>query len=126
MAGPSKGLTKGYLAGGAIGKFRAVELAAGEVVTQANAGTDAIIGICQEEITAGDATNGRIASVQMNGVSRCIAGASFAIGSTVMTDGTGRVITATATNRQIGIALQAAAAANDHVDVSLTISGTVI
>lgn len=126
MVGPSKGLTKGYLAGGAIGKYRAVELAAGEVVTQANAGTDAIIGICQEEISAGDATLGRIASVQLSGISRCIAGASFAIGATVMTDGTGRVITATATNRQIGIAQQAAAAAGDHVDVLLTISGTVI
>lgn len=126
MAGPTGGTTKGFLAGGAIGKFRAVEIAAGETVTQANAGTDAIIGICQEEITAGDATSGRIAAVQMNGISRCIAGASFAIGATVMTDGTGRVITATATNRQIGIAMQAAAAAGDHVDVQLTISGTVI
>lgn len=126
MAGPTGGATKGFLAGGAIGKFRAVEIAAGETVTQANAGTDAIIGICQEEITAGDATNGRIAAVQMDGISRCIAGASFSIGATLMTDSTGRVITATATNRQIGIAMQAAAAAGDHVDVSLTISGTVI
>lgn len=126
MSGPSDGLMRGYLAGGAISKFRAVELGTGEVVTQANAGTDAIIGICQEEITAGDATSGRIAAVQMTGISRCIAGAAVAIGATVMTDATGRVITATATNRQIGIAQQAAAAAGDHVDVFLTISGTVI
>jgi hypothetical protein len=126
MAGPSNVLSKSFLAGGAIGIYRAVEIAAGEVVTQANAGTDAILGICQEEITADDVTRGRVANVQMLGVSRCIAGAAITIGATVMTDGTGRVIAATATNRPIGMALQAAAAAGDHVDVFLTPTGSVI
>jgi hypothetical protein len=126
MAGPSNLFSKPFPAGGAIGIYRAVKIGAGEVVTQAAAGTDLVIGVCQEEITAGDATSGRVANVQMLGISRCIAGAAIAIGVTVMTDATGRVITATATNRPVGMAMQAASAAGDHVDVFLTPTGSVI
>lgn len=126
MAGPSTILAKPFLAGGAITQYRAVKIAAGETVTTATAGTDSVIGICQEEVTAGDATAGRLVNVMMLGVSRCIAGAAITIGATVMTDATGRVVAATATNRPIGIALQAASAAGDHVDVFLTPTGSVI
>jgi hypothetical protein len=126
MAGPSNTLSKPFLAGGAIGIYRVVELGASEAVTQANAGTDVVIGICQEEITAGDVTLGRVANIQMLGVSRAIAGAAITAGATVMTDSVGRVIAATATNRPVGIALQAASAAGDHVDVFLTPTGSVI
>jgi hypothetical protein len=126
MAGPSNLLSKPFLAGGAIGIYRVVELGASEVVTQANAATDPMIGICQEEITADDVTRGRVANIQMLGISRAIAGAAIAAGATVTTDAVGRVITAVATNRPVGIAVQAAAALGDHVDVFLTPTGSVI
>jgi len=127
MAGANYVLDKGFKAGGAIGKYRAVELGASEVVTQCNAASDPALGICQEEVTSGDATNGRIVDVRIAGISRCIAGAAITIGARVATDNAGRVVPAPAAvglTNQVGIALQAAANAGDHVDVFLSIGAT--
>lgn len=126
MAGPNYVLDKGFQASGAITKYKCVELGAGEIVNQANALNDPVIGIAQETITATDATNGRVVSVRMAGISRCIAGGTIAIGDRVRCDASGNVTTlavTTAGQRQVGIALQAAVA-NDHVDVFLTIGAT--
>lgn len=125
MAGPNYVLDKGFKAGGAIGQYRAVELGAGETVTQCNAANDLVLGICQEEISAGDATNGRIADVRMLGISRCIAGANnIVIGGRVTIDNAGRVVPSPVavgtTYAQVGIAMQASAAVGDHIDVFLT------
>lgn len=124
MAGPNYVLDKGFKAGGAIGRFRYVEFSAVETVVQANytaGGPDNLAGVCQEEISAGDATNGRIAAVRLIGISRCIAGATITTGTEarVMPDAQGRVIPwATAGSKMVGVALQDAVV-GDHVDVLL-------
>lgn len=124
MAGPNYVLSKGWTAGGAIGKYRFVELATdGLTVTQANAAGDPCIGVCQEEVTAGDATNGRVVNVAVAGISRAIAGAVLAnAGVQVGTDASGRVVAAAA-NNVLGILLQPATATGNHVDVLLTQAG---
>lgn len=126
MAGPNYVLDKGFEAGGAIGRFRCVELGANEVVTQANAVNDPVIGICQDEITSADATNGRVADIRMAGISRCIASGTIAAGDRVRAAADGGVVTlaaGTAGQRQVGIALQSAVS-GDHLDVFLTIGAT--
>ena len=124
MAGPNYVLDKGFLAGGAITKYRGVELGANETVTQANAVNDRVLGICQEEVSAGDATNGRIVDIRLLGISRCIAGAAVTIGNLVTIDGSGRVVNSPVAvgtaYAVVGIALQTAANAGDHIDVLLT------
>jgi hypothetical protein len=125
VAGPNYVLGKGFKAGGAISQFRFVELGAAETVTQANAAGDACIGVAQEEVTAADATAGRVVNVLVAGISRCIAGAALATaGVDVGTDAQGRVIAA-ASGKVLGVLLQTAASTGQHVDVLLTQGGTV-
>jgi hypothetical protein len=126
MAGPNFVLDKGYVAAGAINIYRAVEIApTAETVTQCNAVNDRVLGISQDEISAADATNGRVANIRLLGISRCIAGAAIAAaGALVTIDASGRVVTSpTAVGTVyavVGVVLQTAAAAGDHVDVLLT------
>lgn len=125
MAGPNYVLDKGFVAGGAVERFRFVELnAAGTSVTQSNAAGESSIGVVQETASAGDATNGRVVDVRLMGISRCIAGATLATaGVAVTTDNQGRVAAAAVGNQVLGILLTPAANAGDHVDVLLTQSG---
>src|SRR4051812_42545521 len=122
MSGPNYGLDKGHVASAAVVQFAFVTLGAAESVATSTAGQLAL-GVAQEACPAADATNNRVIDVRYFGISRAIAGAAIAIGARVVTDGTGRVVTATATTakqNQVGIALQASAAANDAIDVFLT------
>jgi hypothetical protein len=61
-------------------------------------------------------------TVNMGGIVECIAGAAFAVGIRLMSDGSGRVITlaaaATARTECVGYALTAAIAAGDVVLVN--------
>lgn len=57
------------------------------------------------------------------GISKVVAGAAVAAGAFVMSDGSGRAITATATNRVLGTALEAAGAADEKIAVLLTSQG---
>jgi hypothetical protein len=123
MAGPNYVLDKGYAVGGAVRQFRFVTLGGSEVVSEAAAAGAQSLGVCQEEVSADDATRGRIVDVRLLGISRCIAGAAITIGAPVRVDNQGRVTAlaaTTANQNQVGIALQAATAAGDHVDVFLT------
>jgi predicted RecA/RadA family phage recombinase len=106
--------------------YRLVKLTASDTVTQCTAATDKPIGVCLEEITSGDVTNGRQVAVAVFGASRVIAGAAISAGATVGPDSSGRAITATSTNFAIGMALQSASAAGDHVDIIVNPIGVVI
>jgi hypothetical protein len=123
MAGPNYVLDKGFTAGGAIGQFRAVTLGASEVVSQAGSAGAACLGICQESISADDATSGRVADIRLLGISRCVLGTGgAAIGAKLRTDDAGKMTAlaaATADQNVVGIALQAGVAV-DHIDVFLT------
>lgn len=122
MPGPNHVLDKGFQPTAATPRFTAVILAATkEKVTPA--GADALaIGICQEEITAADATAGRVADIRMMGISRCVAAAAIAIGDRVKVAANGKVTSTglVAGNPLVGVAMEAAAADNDHIDVFLT------
>lgn len=128
MAGSNYGLDKGFVAGGAITQFRLVELGASETVTQQNAAGAACLGVAQEGCTADDATNGRVISVRLEGIARCIAGAAITFvagggGVAVRSDSSGRVVAlaaATADQNVVGRVFMGAAAAGDHIDVHLT------
>lgn len=128
MAGPNYGLAKGFKAGGAIRQFRFVELGASEVVTEVDAASVAALGVCQDSISAEDATSGRIANIQLEGIARCIAGAAITFvagggGVPVRVDNQGRVVAlaaATANQNVVGRVFMGADAAGDHIDVHLT------
>jgi hypothetical protein len=126
MAGPGYLFNRPFIPSAAITQYRVVKITAADTVTTAAAGTDKPIGVCTEEITTADVTNGRVAAIAQMGTARCIAGAAITAGATVASDASGRVVAAVATNFPVGIALQAAAAAGDHIDVFLTIGGVVI
>lgn len=104
--------------GAAINQYRFVEVSGANVV-EANAATDHIVGVTLEARSATDITNGNVTiPVALPGCRvKVTAGAAVAQGAAVMTDATGRAITATATNRVQGIALTAAAAAGEQIDV---------
>jgi len=125
MAGPNYVLSKGWVAGGAITKFRFVELnAAGTSVTQANAPGEPVIGVAQEEISAGDATSGRVVNVALMGITRAIAGSILGTsGVQISTDASGRVVASS--SAVVGILLTPATITGQHVDVLLTQAGTV-
>lgn len=80
---------------------------------QAGAATAPYIGVLQNDPGA----LGEPANIQTFGVSKMVAGAAVAAGAQVMSDATGRAITATATNFSGGIALQAAANADEIIAV---------
>lgn len=125
MAGPNYVLDKGFVAGGAITQYRGVVLSAtAESVTQASSAGVQALGIAQDTvISSADATNSRVADVRILGISRCIAGAAITTERRMVLDNQGRVVPAAATTakqNQVGIALQTASAAGDHVDVLLT------
>lgn len=121
-------LDKGFGAGGAITQFRFVELTAGQSdprqVTQANGLNDLVIGVCQEDISAADATAGRIANIALLGVSLVESGAAVTQGAKVRSDASGRAVAladAAGTNDQVaGIALDAASGAGEWIAVLLT------
>lgn len=85
----------------------------------AGAGVD-IVGILQNKPTAA----GTAATIVANGVSKAKAGAAITAGAKVMTNASGLVITATATNKGIGFALAAAGGANEVIPVLLKDLGT--
>jgi hypothetical protein len=91
MAGMHAVLDMSWLAGGAITQWTLVELTASETVTQVNAVTDQPMGVCQESITAGDATNGRICLVRVLGVTLVKSGGSITRGALLRPTATGTV-----------------------------------
>lgn len=90
---------------------------AGAVKVAATAATDAILGVLQNDPTAGQA-----AEVAFNGICKVLAEASVTYGSSVTVSSTGRAKTTTTDgNRIVGIALAASASAGDIIPVLLSI-----
>jgi hypothetical protein len=124
MPGPNHVLDKGMAIGGvaAVPQFSCVKQSAKETVIIAGAG-DKVFGVLQEDVSASDATLGRVAGVRPIGlgISRCIAAAAIAVDDWVTVAANGRVTpTTTAGALVVGRATTAATAAGDHVDVLLT------
>ncbi|MFI3171098.1 MAG: DUF2190 family protein [Eubacteriales bacterium] len=93
-------------------KYKAVKLGANGLVL-ASANTDVVIGVLQRQAIASEA-----ATVMVDGITMMKASAAIAKGALVTTDANGDAVTWTE-NNVIGIALEAASAANDIIPVLL-------
>jgi len=123
MPGPSYIADPSYSASGAITRFKAVKLSDVDTVTAISLSGVAADGVAQMASTAAEATAGKVIPVRHYGVTRMIAGDVINLRAPVQVDATGRAIplaATTAKQEQIGIALKAAAAANDVIYVLLT------
>jgi hypothetical protein len=142
MAGPNYVLDKGFyvdaaatnVAFGRWCKFATgttgdkVTTSAATAAANPPAVADFLVGVYQETLDAAKVATGKATiGVRMMGITRMVAGAAVTIGSRVTSDSTGRAIAAAPTAGQSfwsgGIALTAAAAANDVIDVLLTPGG---
>ena len=119
-------LDKGYKASGALTQFLAVKFSGTtyDTVAPISGLTDAPLGICQETISAGDATNGRVCDIRILGISRAVAGGVINPGDRVKVDATGKLIAvpgvAGTNDKVVGISLGAPTVTNDIFDVLLT------
>lgn len=121
MAGADSGVLElPYKASGNLTKLRAVTLSGDQTVAQASAGTDQVLGICKASVAQSTTEPNKAVAIQVLGVAWVEAGAAVTRANKVMSDGSGRAITATSTNRPFGIALKAAANAGDWIPVLLT------
>lgn len=121
-AGPNYVLDKGFVANEAITQYELVKLTSTEgAVDMADTANEQILGVAQEAATSDEATDGKVINVRMMGVSTVIAGEAISIGSLVNAKADGRVKDLAAATKQkvCGIALTAAAADGDHIDVWL-------
>lgn len=124
MAGPGYVLSKGWLAGEAMTKYEFVKLVGSETINAVDTQGEKALGVLQEEVTADDATNGRIVNVAVAGISRVIAGATITEFDLLTTGADGRAEVAATGDVVVGIALQAAVD-GDHMDILLSPSGHV-
>jgi len=133
MAGANYVLSKGFTALSTyassdplgVQSFRFVKITAQDQVDRQTASNLVSVGVTMEDVDQTKVATGKaVIGVQIMGIAKVTAGAAVALGAEVMSDTVGRAITlATATNRQTGVALQAAAAAGDIIDVLLTPAG---
>jgi len=106
-------------------QFKLVELDSNGRVAITNASTDQSIGVLQNKPNAlGVASEVGL----LNGSARLkvVAGAAVAIGAVLMADTSGRAVTGTTTNRRVGIALTAAGAAGELLEMNGTGAGIVL
>jgi hypothetical protein len=130
MSGPNYVLDKGYNlenSGALQNIYRFMKFGTTENrVLQSTAITAIPVGVCQQRIEAVDSATGNAqVDVRLLGISKVEAGAAVALGVEVSSDTTGRAITAATTSRVAGIAMQAAAAAGEWIDVLLTPGGRI-
>lgn len=92
------------------GQFLAVKLSASadRTATLANTGGEVIYGILQNTPVLGD-----VADVCLAGITKAVGGAAITRGAQLMTDTSGRLITATSGNQVVGVALESCGAANN-------------
>lgn len=117
-------LSKNFQAAAAIAAYTLVKhAAADDQVQAAAAGTDLVIGATQDVAPA----LGERVDVAITGITYITAGAAVTRGARLMSDASGRVITAAAAAgsnvNTIGVALESATAAGDVIRVNL-IPGT--
>ena len=98
---------KGYNAAAALTKFRAVKFSAAETVTPVTADTDVIAGVVQHDVTAGEITRGKGASIRVEGDTLMECTGNIAIGALVVVAADGRATTGTAGDRVIGHCVEA-------------------
>lgn len=74
-------------------------------------------------VQQGKANTGEAVEICHSGISKVVAGAAVTAGDEIMSDASGRAITATSTNQRVGIALQTASGAGILIPVLLRTRG---
>jgi len=103
-----------------LGQYHFVELSAANTVTIANAITDNVIGVLQN-----NPTSGQSAEVVAFGRSKVSADAAIAVGAQISTSVDGQAQTAVGTQHVCGMALEAASAAGEIVSMFVNIAHTI-
>jgi hypothetical protein len=121
MPGADFVLDKGLLAQTALSKFRAVKGGTvDESCTAMTAVTELPLGVVQHAVAAAD-VNKQVADVRVLGITKMEASAAITRWAAVGAVADGRAVTAGAAGtRMLGIAMSAAGAAGDIIDVFLT------
>lgn len=96
-------------------QYHFVELVAGGKADSCNATTDTAVGVLQNDPDAAD----KLASIAVLGTTKVVAGAAIAEGAKVAPTAAGRAQTAVATQWARGIALEAAGADGDIIEILL-------
>lgn len=96
-------------------QYHLVELTAAQTVSACDAITDVAIGVLQNDPNAA----GQPAEVAILGTAKVVAGAAIAAGARVAPTAAGKAQTAVATQYPCGIALDAAAADGDVIEILL-------
>lgn len=109
---------KDFEAGATINAQRIVKYGTAPAVIEGAAATDLLLGV---STNTADAVAGDFVDVVMVGETSVVAGAAVAVGALLTADADGRAVTAAATNRSVGIALTAAAAADDVITVFVSL-----
>lgn len=125
-------LSKGMKAttGKAYTRGQVLQMTAAWTVDVATASTQVLVGVCEEDIDQVKVDTGKaVIAVAVMGVARCIASAAITAGTPVTATTGGKIVGMTKAAagaqpaRQLGIAMAAAAANNDEIDVLLTPGG---
>jgi hypothetical protein len=107
--------------------FRFVRVTASQTIDRCSAITQVPVGVVMESIDLAKVQGGKaVADVRLMGIARVTASAAISLMAEVSTTADGRAVTAATTSRVAGIALQAAGAAGDQIDVLLTPAGRVV
>jgi Uncharacterized conserved protein (DUF2190) len=113
---------KGYNAAAALTKFRAVKFSADETVTPVTAITDIIAGVVQHDVSAGEITKGKGASIAVEGDTMWEASAAITIGQRVSIAADGRCKAAAAGERIQGHCVEPASGAGKYARVHLNLN----
>lgn len=117
---------KGYTAAGALTKFRAVKLTAAETVNVTTAITDVIAGVVQHDVSAGEITKGKGASIAVEGATLWEASEAIPLNSVISIVADGRCAVAAATELTHGTCIEPAVGAGDYARVQLQINNRVL
>jgi hypothetical protein len=98
-----------------INRFCKLDLTGAKLTIQCAAGTDISVGVATKSAVAGESVE-----LQTIGIAKLAAGAAIAIGAQVTANASGQAVTVAAGNISHGMALQAAGAAGDVIEVLLT------
>lgn len=124
MATSNDVMTKGYNAGAALTKYRAVKFSAAETVIPVAAITDVVCGIAQNTVSDNDRNvRGVGAQVRVMGASLMEAAAAINIGVLVSINASGQAKTAATGERVVGMCVEAASGAGKFARVQLIVPG---
>jgi hypothetical protein len=106
--------TMTLIAGAAVARNRFVKLNASAQAILMAAATDDVAGV---SLAAAAAAADPLEVAKPDCIVQVEAGAAVALGAALMSDATGRAITFVATNKRLGVAMQAAAGAGEYIEV---------